>query len=126
MPSVDVARGCSESSGKFFAVIITIIALISFFVHVASSGFSIGSTVFLLCVLLFAWLALPRMLGWFGSYKWKSDQAVMEGYMRQGLSKTDALAKMQELQLAKQQAAAIRSLRTQPSVQQPGITFKLF
>jgi len=66
------------------------------------------------------------MLGWFGSYKWKSDQAVMEGYMRQGLSKTDALAKMQELQLAKQQAAAIRSLRTQPSVQQPGITFKLF
>jgi cell division protein FtsB len=110
---------CGSYSGYIFSGIITIILI---FVMVSISKSSMKSTMkeseeqkqkrdtkllfIFLCIVL-VWIFLPKIFSFFSVNSWQSYQSQISQYMSQGMSRQDAINKIQSLYQMQLQASAI-------------------
>ena len=115
---------CGKYSGYIIAIIITIILLFLMLSVWVSSVHAIGPlmsqedqdgikrlrnskllVLFLFIVLV--WIFVPKMFSFFSVRSWESYQSQISQYMAQGLSRQDAINKIQSLYQSELQASAI-------------------
>lgn len=110
--NVNDAAECGKIGGYFTSGIFTLIVLclVFHFWNKSSSGKE-SFMYFVSCLTCIAaiWILVPYISSWMNINRWSGYQAQVDGYMKSGMSKSDAIRQIQKMHQANIQAAATQN-----------------